>query len=154
MKKTTAPLTGMVLLLLAACAQAVPPTATPVPTPAPTPTPDIAAELIGVWHESKPGWGEAYLGFKEDGTYRMAIGTAEDLVNDRKVEGQFWFEGDHLMLKDIAGTAYFNVCVLADPPIGKFTAQVRSDGNLELTAIEDECYDRADFMTGEYEPDP
>jgi hypothetical protein len=60
----------------------------------------------------------------------MAIGAAEDLMNDRKVEGQFWFEGEHLMLKDIAGAAYFNVCVLADPPVGTYSAQVHSDGSL------------------------
>jgi hypothetical protein len=51
MKKIAVALTGMILFLLAACAQAVPPTATPVPTPAP----DTAAELVGVWHESKRG---------------------------------------------------------------------------------------------------
>jgi hypothetical protein len=92
-----------------------------------------------------------YLQFTKDGTHRMAIGTAEDLVNDRKVEGDFWFEGEHLMLKDTAGAAKFNVCVLADPPVGKYRVQVLPDGNLELEATDDECYDRADFLTGESE---
>ena len=156
MKKIIATLIGIGLLLLAACAPSAPPTATPVPTPTPVPVLESAEDLIGIWHSTprKPNVGEFYQQFKEDGTYRVATLSADRLEDHPNVEGEFWFEGKQLFIKDIAGVPAWDVCVRPKQIIGKYEVQVLANGNLKFVKIEDECSGRANVLPGEYEPVP
>jgi len=158
MKKIIATLIAIGLLLLAACApSAPPPTATPVPTPTSVPTPESAEGLIGIWHQTprNPHVGEVYLQFKEDGTYRVAKWAADRLEDYPNLEGEFWFEGKQLFVKDIAGDPPWDECIRPKQIIGKYEVQVLANGNLKLVKIEDECSGRVKVLpAGEYEPVP
>ena len=156
MKKIIATLIAIGLLLLAACAPSAPPTATPVPTPTPMPVPESAEGLIGIWHQTPPNphVGEIYLQFKEDGTYRVATGAADRLENHQKVEGEFWFEGKQLFVKDIAGDPPWDECIRPKQIIGKYEVQVLANGNLKLVKIEDECSGRVEVLQARYERVP
>ena len=156
MKNIIATLIAIGLLLLSGCApSAPPPTATPVPTPTSVPTPESAEDLIGIWHQTprNPHVGEVYLQFKEDGTYRVATGWADRLENDPNVEGEFWFEGKQLFVKDIAGSPPWDECIRKQI-IGKYKVQVLANGNLKLVKIEDECSGRVQVLPARYERVP
>jgi len=157
MKKIIATLIAIGLLLLAACAPSAPPTATPVPTPTSVPTPESTEDLIGIWHQTprNPNHGEVYLQFKEDGTYRVAKWAADRLEDYPNLEGEFWFEGKQLFVKDIAGDPPWDECRRPKQIIGKYEVQVLANGNLKLVKIEDECSGRVKVLpAGEYEPVP
>jgi hypothetical protein len=157
MKKIIATLIAIGLLLLAGCApSAPPPTATPVPTPTSVTIPESAEGLIGIWRGTPPvpHVGQFYWQFKEDGTYRVATGAADRLENDPKVEGEFWFEGKQLFIKDIAGDPPWDVCIRPKQIIGKYEVQMLANGNLKLVKIEDECSGRANDLPARYERVP
>jgi hypothetical protein len=113
-----------------------------------------AEDLIGIWHEMKLAYGEAYLQFKEDGTYRVAMGVVAHFENRPRVEGEYWFEGKQLFIKDTSGASGWDVCTEPKQIVGKYEVQALADGDLKFVAIEDECFDRALFIPGEYERVP
>jgi hypothetical protein len=113
-----------------------------------------AEDLIGIWSEMKLAYGDAYLQFTEDGTYRVAMGAVARFEDRPRVEGKFWFEGKQLLIKDTAAASGWDVCIKPKQISGKYEAQMLADGSLKLIEAQDDCFDRALFMPGEYERVP
>lgn len=112
-----------------------------------------ADELAGVWHRTtRTGFGgEVYRQYSADGTYRMGS-NPEELETRPKVEGEFWFEGDQLVVRDVAGLPSYDVCVQAGQ-VGRYTVERLANGHIRFIVVEDECGDRAGMMgAGEMEP--
>jgi hypothetical protein len=116
---------------------------------------ESAEDLIGIWHQTTkhPFVGDIYQQYKEDGTYRAAAGAADRLESHPLVEGEFWFEGKQLLVKDTAGLPDWDVCVKSQQ-IGKYEVQVLANGNIKIAKIEDECTGRAVVLAAEYERVP
>lgn len=122
------------------------PTSSPTPTPEPSPTgptPTAAPitmveELVGLWFSG------GYSRFKGDGTYRLA--TSPDTIEDRPyLEGEFWFEGGQLFVKDSAGIPGWDVCV--GRPAGSYEVQGAVRDYFILVAIDDPCETRVYGLT-------
>lgn len=143
MKKIIGTMIGIGLLLLSSCA---------VPTPAPTPTPTsppptptavpitTVEELLGIWQR---GATQYYLQFKGDGIYRAAR-SPEALEDAPWFEGEFWFEGGQLLLKDTASIVGWQDCV--GLPAGAFEVQGAVEDYLTFVAIDDPCEDRSEGL--------
>ena len=141
MKKIIGTVIGIGLLLLLGCAA---PTPAPTPTPEPTPTAapiTTVEELVGVWRRVG---GRHYIQFKEDGTYRAAR-SAEALEDHPVYEGEFWFEGGQLFLKDIAGITLWDLCV--GLPAGSYEVQGAVKDYLTFAAIDEPCEFRSGGFT-------
>lgn len=137
MKKTIGTVIGIGLVLLLGCAA---PTPAPTPTPEPTPTAapiTTVEELLGIWKRGPVGY---YLQFKGDGTYRAA--SSPELLEDHPYyEGEFWFEGGQLFLKDTASRISWQDCV--GLPAGSYEVQGAVKDYLTFVAIDDPCEDRS-----------
>ena len=138
MKRIIGTIVAIGLLLLSSCA---------APTPAPEPTPTAAPittveELVGVWRR----WAtEHYFQFKGDGTYRTAAST-EGLEDYPWVEGEFWFEGGQLFLKDTA--CRFELADCVGLPAGSYEVQGAVKGYLTFVAVDEPCeYRDSTFVT-------
>ena len=142
MKKTIGIVIGIGLLLLSSCAAP-----TPAPTPTAVPTPTAASittveELVGVWRRVA---GRLYIQFKGDGTYRVAA-AAEALEEHPSIEGEFWFEGGQLFLKDIAGRIPgADSCV--GLRAGSYEVQGAVKDYLTFAAIDEPCEFRSGGFT-------
>jgi hypothetical protein len=112
-----------------------------------------AEELAGIWHRTtRTGFGgEVYRRYTADGTYRMGS-NPQELETQPRVEGEFWFEGDQLVVRDVAALPGYDVCVQAGQ-VGRYTVERLTNGHIRFVSVDDDCSDRAGMMgTGEMEP--
>jgi hypothetical protein len=140
-KRAIAVIVFVVLHLVAACAPAAPaPTRTPEPTATPVEVLATKSEhLAGLWFNPAGASGRGlYYRFEAHGTVSWAY-TLEDLRENPKVEGRFWFEG---------GIYYEEgqICV----PIGSYRVYLDIDEGravgLRFEEIDDSdrsCYERS-----------
>jgi len=70
------------------------------------------------------------------------------------VEGEFWFEGKQLFMKDTAGVPPDRDVCVKSKQIGKYEVQVLANGNIKIVKIEDECSGRVLILPAEYERVP
>ena len=146
MKNALGILVCIALLLLASCGE-----------PEATATPAVsvisnAEELVGVWHRTtRTGFGgEVYRQYTADGTYRMGS-SLEELEAQPRVEGEFWFEGDQIVMRDVTALPGYDVCIQAGQ-VGRYTVERLANGHIRFVVVEDDCSDRVGMLgTGEME---
>jgi lysophospholipase L1-like esterase len=111
-----------------------------------------AEALSGVWHRTTPDsfGAEVYRQYRADGTYRMGR-SPEELEAQPRVEGEFWFEGDQIVMRDVTALPSYDLCVQAGQ-VGCYTVQRLANGHIRFVEVEDACRDRARMLgTGEME---
>ncbi|GEM_PF-2013965 len=112
------------------------PTATEKPVESPTviPTANFTlAEIVGVWFRSDPDRGDLYLTISEDGVYKAAHGTPEDIVHS----GSYTLEDR--IFTFING---WNCSPLGETA-GQYILRLAGGGKyLLFEPLEDECPDR------------
>jgi hypothetical protein len=111
-----------------------------------------AEALAGVWHRTTPDslGGEVYRKYTADGTYRMGH-SPEELETQPLVEGEFWFEGNQLVMRDVAALPSYGSC-LQPEQVGRYAVERMVNGQIRFVEVEDECRDRARMLgTGEME---
>jgi lysophospholipase L1-like esterase len=112
-----------------------------------------AEALAGVWHRTTPDGfgGEVFRQYTADGTYQMGR-SPEELETQPRVEGEFWFEGDQLVMRDVAALPGYDVCLQAGQ-VGRYTVEWLANGHIRFVVVEDECRDRTGMLgMGEMEP--
>jgi lysophospholipase L1-like esterase len=112
-----------------------------------------AEALAGVWHRTTPdsSGAEVYRQYTADGTYRMGR-SPEELEAQARVEGEFWFEGDQMVMRDLAALPSYDLCLQAGQ-VGRYTVERLANGHIRFVEVEDACRDRARMLgTGEMEP--
>lgn len=146
-------LTGMVLIVLGACAPAK---QTAVEEP-PESTSDLITaveDLAGTWHRTKKSpFGGDYRQYNLDGTYSVAD-NVESLQTNPKVSGTFWFDGDMFNVQDQNGKAPWDECV-ASQAVGIYKIHKLADGKVKFELIEDACEMRSSLLpAADFEPAP
>ena len=112
-----------------------------------------AKDLAGVWHTTTPNsfGDEVYRQFTADGIYRMG-GDPQEIEARPRVEGEFWFEGDQIGVRDVAAQPGYDVCVHGGQ-VGRYTVERLADGHIRFAEVEDDCRDRAAMLrSSEMEP--
>jgi lysophospholipase L1-like esterase len=112
-----------------------------------------AEALAGVWHKTTldSSGGEVYRQYTADGTYRMGR-SPEELEAQPRIEGEFWFEGDQMVMRDVTALPSYDACLQAGQ-VGRYTVERLANGHIRFVEVEDECRDRARMLgTGEMEP--
>lgn len=97
-------------------------------------------QVIGTWRA-----GMGYVRFDEDGTFRSAR-TAETLVADPNVVSSYRFEGQAMVVTELAVRGV-PACGEVD---GWYEVRRLEGGNLRVNVIQDACLDRAGEMRGVY----
>jgi hypothetical protein len=141
MKNTVGVLVCIVLLLLSSCGAAESPA-----------TINSAEELVGVWHRTtRTGFGgEVYRQYTADGTYWMGS-SLEELEAQPRVEGEFWFEGEQFVMREVAALPGYDACLQAGQ-VGRYTVERLANGHIRFVVVEDDCSDRVGWLgTGEME---
>jgi lysophospholipase L1-like esterase len=112
-----------------------------------------AEALAGIWHRTTPDslGGDVYRQYTADGTYRMGR-SPEELETQPLVEGEFWFEGNQVLMRDAAALPSYGSC-LQPEQVGRYAVERLVNGHIRFVEVEDECRDRARMLgTGEMEP--
>lgn len=128
------------------------PTEVPSPTPTVTPTPVFplavsVEDVLGTWRQRDDG---ELFRFDAEGTCRQAY-TRSSLENNPKALMECWFEDAKLYLgKDISVSGVPSCGGI----IGVYEVRLRSNGTIELVALEDKCRPRKLDTIGIYEPEP
>ncbi len=87
-----------------------------------------------------------YYQFKGDGTYRRAVALVR-LEDSPVTEGEFWFEGGQLFLKETSGIHMYNACV--GLPAGSYeVVEMAVKDHFTLVTIDDPCEFRSVRVTG------
>ena len=111
-----------------------------------------AEELAGVWYRTTRSefGGEMYRRYTADGTYRMGS-SLEELEAQPRVEGEFWFEGEQFVMREVAALPGYDACLQAGQ-VGRYTVERLANGHIRFVVVEDDCSDRAGWLgTGEME---
>jgi hypothetical protein len=132
MKKQGAILGAVGLFVMTACG-------TPGPRQATS-----AEDIVGTWRHTTTDFGHYFM---EDGTFHAAL-SASAVEERPAVVGEYWFEDSQLFMEEVEATGL--------PPCGGrpaiYEVLVLESGNLEFTAIQDDCPPRRDATEGEHEP--
>ena len=82
-----------------------------------------AKDLAGVWHTTTPNsfGDEVYRQFTADGIFRMG-GDPQELEARPRVKGEFWFEGDQFLMRDVAAQPGYDACV-QESKVGRYTVE-------------------------------
>ena len=101
-----------------------------------------AEEIMGTW---KWAAGEFYLRFDDDGTARLAY-ALDEIQGAPFYTFSYKFDGTRMAIKEIAASG-----VAPCSSVGSYEIQLLEDGNIQISAIDDEC-GRVGDIPGEYEP--
>jgi hypothetical protein len=140
-KNTVGVLVCLLLLLLSSCGEPEGPAAI-----------TSAEELAGLWHMTASNGlgGEVYRQYTADGIYRMGS-SPEELGTRPRVEGEFWFEGELFVMREVAALPGYDACLQAGQ-VGRYTVEQLANGHIRFVVVEDDCSDRAGWLgTGEME---
>jgi hypothetical protein len=112
-------------------------------------------ELSGVWQRSAvhTAYGNVYVAFNEDGSYRLATGSAERIKTHSLTEGEIWFEKGQLHIRDTSGSPSGPAC-LGPEQVGIYEVQRHEDGKIEFVSVDDPCGGggRSSILMTTYEP--
>jgi hypothetical protein len=111
-------------------------------------------DLAGVWHRTQThtGFGEVYFAFSEDGSYRVATGSADRVETHALAEGEAWFEKGQLRIKDTVLSESWWPCD-EKGQVGTYDVQRLENGNIMFVLAGEPCGGgaRGHVMIGEYE---
>jgi hypothetical protein len=111
-------------------------------------------DLSGVWHRTEvhAGYGEVYWAFYEDGSYRVATGSADRVETHPLAEGEVWFEEGQLRIKDTTDSLNWPSC-LGSGEVGTYEVRRAADGTIEFVLTGEPCGGgaRGKVLTGSYE---
>jgi hypothetical protein len=112
------------------------PTDTPEPTEAPVLITSVE-EIAGIWLGTLAGE-FGYVMYTADGRYLVAL-SQDTLSTAPRVAGEYWFEDNHIHLRDLENAGHWTEC---DPETaGIYDVLDLGDGQIQFQIITDDCGD-------------
>jgi hypothetical protein len=111
-------------------------------------------DLAGVWRRSAVhvGYGEIFIAFNEDGSYRVATGSVDRIETHPLEEGEVWFEKGQLRIKGTSNSPGWPECE-GPAEIGTYEIQRLASDSISFVLAGEPCGGgaRGNVLTGEYE---